>query len=116
MSQLEIKRFKPMEKGYLVGFLDVFIPVVGLQINGITWFHKEGRTWFNMPSEPYTNELGEKKYRPHCFFVEKRYYEGFCQSLSEKASEYVTAMAQQENSSAAKEIPDPSFVNDGVPF
>lgn len=90
MIDIEIKKYKEYRKGTLLGFVDILFNPIGLEIRGISWFRKDdGSEWFSMPSEKFTNELGEEKFRAHCGFPDKRIYDRFQELMREKMALHV---------------------------
>jgi hypothetical protein len=48
--QMQVVNYKPINKGTLQGFIDIFIPSLNWTITGCGLFMKENRKWVNMPS------------------------------------------------------------------
>lgn len=59
---IEIISFKKIDKGYLVGSVSVKLKTIGLIINKISVFSKNGSRWINFPQESYVDLEGKKKY------------------------------------------------------
>ena len=67
---MEIKNYKPIDKGCLKGRFDVTVPQWGLTLRDCALFEKEGDKWVNFPSRPYKAEDGTTKHYA-CAFMEK---------------------------------------------
>jgi hypothetical protein len=75
---IEVVKFKPYAKGPLMGFADIFVTKMGLEVNGVSVFNKDGKKWVGMPSREYKNEAGETKYAPIIRFRDKNQNDKFC--------------------------------------
>lgn len=76
---IECVNFKSHQQGTLLGFADLFVPKMGIYINGCTLHQKNGFRFFYLPSRDYKNEEGETKYAPVVKFHNKDHYKLFCQ-------------------------------------
>jgi hypothetical protein len=63
LGDIVVVDWKPYEKGYLRGFLDISLART-LRLNGLKLFEKEGRRWINWPSKEYSKKDGSKGYAP----------------------------------------------------
>lgn len=111
---IECKFFKPLNKGCLLGYVDVFIPKFGLEINGLKLFQKNGKRWIAMPDREYTNKEGEKKYAPIVCFKEKNHFEVFSEQVKEAVEKWC-----KENSVPAgveESFDEQPQVDDELPF
>lgn len=59
---MEIRGYRPVKKGNLDGFLDVYIPQLDWIIKGCGLFINGGQKWVNMPSRAYKDEEGKTRY------------------------------------------------------
>ena len=48
---IECLKYKPINKGSLLGYADIFVPKMGLEIFGCSLHQKDGRRWVNFPSK-----------------------------------------------------------------
>ena len=81
---VECMNYKPVNKGSLLGYADLFVPKTGLEIYGCSLHQKEGRRWVNFPSKEYTDsKTGEKKYASIVRFREKAHMEAFIKVAKE---------------------------------
>jgi hypothetical protein len=92
---IEVIKFKSHKNGCLLGFADIFVKKMGLEINGVTIAEKNGKKWVNMPSKEYTNEQGEKKYAPIIRFRDKDVQERFCKTVLEAIVEAMPQGGQE---------------------
>lgn len=59
---LKITKFREVHKNTLRGFLSVRMGNIGLEIRDISIHEKDGRQWLAMPSRPYQDSEGNRKY------------------------------------------------------
>ena len=59
---IEITKFRECHKNTLRGFLSVRLDKVGLEIRDISLHEKNGSRWLAMPSRPYEDSEGNRKY------------------------------------------------------
>jgi hypothetical protein len=59
---LEITKFRQVHKNTLRGFLSVRLSQVGLEIRDVSLHEKNGKQWLAMPSRPYEDSEGNRKY------------------------------------------------------
>lgn len=74
---IECMSFKPHKSGTLLGFANLFVPKMGLEIFGFTFHQKENQRWLNFPAREYEDENGERKYLNVVRFREKNHYNMF---------------------------------------
>ena len=77
---ITVIKYTPINKGVLVGFVDIFVEKWGLEVYGIQLFQKNGKRWINFPSRTYEKE-GEKKYLPYLRFKESIHFEEFSKQV-----------------------------------
>ena len=104
---IECIRYKPINKGTLLGYVDLHIFKTGLEIYDCSFHQKEGRRWINFPSREYTDEKGEKKYFSVVRFRDKSLMEEFSKAAKEAIEK---KCAEQSNSH------QPDFLNEELPF
>lgn len=80
---IECIKYKEINKGSLVAFVDFWIPKMGLEITGCSLHVKDNRSWVNLPSREYTDQQGEKKYAPIVRFREKSHADAFSSACKE---------------------------------
>lgn len=103
---IECLKYKPINKGTLLGYADLFAPKMGLEIFGVALHQKDGRRWVNMPSREYVDDKGEKKFISVIRFPNKVHMEEF----TRQAKEAIEKVMHQESA-----VPLP-FTNEDVPF
>lgn len=59
---IEITKFRECHKNTLRAFLSVRMSQVGLEIRDISLHEKNGKEWLAMPSRPYEDSEGNRKY------------------------------------------------------
>lgn len=102
---IECMKYKPVNKGVLLGYADIYVPKMGLEIYGCSFFQKDGRRWINFPSKEYKNDLGETKYASIVRFREASHMEAFTEACK-KAIEKKCAEAQPvQQSQEEEELP-----------
>jgi len=80
---VEIINYKEMNKGHMVGFVDVYLPRSGLEIHNLTYFRKDGKEWISMPSKEYTDKEGQKKYMQQVRFRDRNHGDAFGRAVIE---------------------------------
>jgi len=63
-------------------------------INGLKLFRKNGGLWIKFPDKEYLKD-GEKKYFPHCGFLERPIHEKFQKEIIEAIHTYAKQQKQQ---------------------
>lgn len=104
---IECMRYKPINKGTLLGYVDLYIPKMGLEIYGCSFHQKDGRRWINFPSKEYTDEQGEKKYSATVRFREKSQMEDFSRVAKE---------AIEKKCAEQSHCYQPDFLHEELPF
>jgi hypothetical protein len=61
-KDMEVKNFKPMNKGSLIGYLDILFPKLGWTLHGCGYFNSSGKRWVNLPQRTYQDETGKACY------------------------------------------------------
>lgn len=74
---IKILNYRPMNKGHLVGYLDVEIEPWKLEVRDLTVWNKDGRAWVNMPAKKYTKDDGSQGFSEVVRFVDSEYKENF---------------------------------------
>jgi DNA-binding cell septation regulator SpoVG len=64
---LKITKFRDVRKNTLRGFISVRMENIGLEIRDISVHEKNGKQWLAMPSRPYEDSEGNRKY---AFFLD----------------------------------------------
>lgn len=82
-TMIECMKYKSVNKGSLLGYADLYLPKVGIEIYGCSLHQKDGRRWVNLPSKEYTDGNGEKKYAPIVKFPNKFHMDEFAKQAKE---------------------------------
>ena len=77
MSKVECLKFKSMDSGALLGFADIWVPKMGIEIFGCGLYAKDGRKWINFPCREYKDENGDNQWIPVMRFRSKEHMNGF---------------------------------------
>lgn len=80
---IECMEFRKHIKGNLLGFLNIYVPKMGIEIFGCSLWQKDGRRWINLPSREYQDNEGNTKYMPSIRFREKSHYNGFIKAAKD---------------------------------
>jgi len=106
---VECMKFTALNKGVLVGFADLYVPKMDLEIYGCQFCNKDGRRWLNMPQREYMKD-GEKKYLSIVRFKDKAkqdlFAEAAIKAIEKKIAEQATAPRESSYSP----------MDDGLPF
>jgi hypothetical protein len=105
---IEIINYKKYEKGSLLGFVDFYIPKMGIEVYGSSIHHKNGGKWLNLPSKEYKDkETQETKWSSVVRFREKDHMTAFTKAVLAAVDKY--AMEHSSNQGSGDQ-------DDGVPF
>lgn len=93
---IEITKYKAVEKGTLVAFLDIKIQKWGnFFIRDITYFIKGDMRWISFPSQQYKKD-DTTKYKPYNGFEEDSIQKKFQEKVMEAIDEYTARQPQQQ--------------------
>ncbi len=93
---IEILNYRPVNKGALVGYVNINIVKWGLTINKISIFFKDSKRWINLPQENYESN-GEKKYFPLVRFNDSQVSSKFQQAVLSSFDEWMKNNPVQSN-------------------
>jgi len=71
-----------VNKGSLLGFCDISVPQLGMDLFNIAIFQKGSQRWLSFPSKEYEKD-GEKKYMPYIRFKKKESMDNFTRQVLE---------------------------------
>ena len=110
---IKITRFHKFQKGLLLGFLDISVPLWGtnLSIKGCKVFNKNGAQFVSLPSREYQSDDGETKYSPLIGIESEEVYKKFIKGVNDAWNEYCKEQGQE-----AQPQPVADDISDGVPF
>lgn len=89
------RKYNSVNKGFLLGFADMYIEKWKIEIRGCALYQKDGRRWINLPSKEYVDELGAKKYAPIVRFEEDDHYKLFQEQAKRAIDQWVLENAQE---------------------
>jgi len=98
---IEIRKFRKHQKGTLVGFTNILMTTIGLEIRDVTLHRKDGQRWIGLPARPYVDANGETKYAYIVKFVDKDRWSRFQKEVLAAVDEYLA-----DHDKSAAEIPD----------
>lgn len=65
---MEIKNFKPKDKGALIGTFDIFFEKMGMTIREVALFKNSSNMWLSFPARQYKDQEGQTKYYSYVMF------------------------------------------------
>ncbi len=86
---IECMNFKPHKAGSLLGFANLFIEEIGLELYGCTMHEKDDSKWINLPSREYIDQNGDKKYINIVRFRERSHYNEFVHQGTECIQKWI---------------------------
>lgn len=103
-------KFRPVQKGCLIGFGSIEIEKWGVEIHNVSLNEKNGGWWASMPSQVYEKD-GEKKYSPYVTFKSKETYKKFQDACVEAMK-----LKMNETSEPSFSEPGQSNLDEEIPF
>ena len=97
---IEVSKFRKMGKGTLLGFCNILMTGIGLEIRDCTLHESQGKRWVNLPSKPYQAEDGTTKYSYIVSFPDKEIYWAFQEQALKALDEFLS------RDKSVREIPD----------
>lgn len=76
--KIECTRFREIKTGTFVGFADIYLPELAIEIFGCTLHKKGDMRWINLPVRTYNAKDGDEKYSPIVRFRDPITYTEFC--------------------------------------
>ena len=92
---IQILGYREINKGAVLGTVNIKIVKWGLNVNRITVFQKGNNRWISFPSESYESE-GEKKYFPLVKFEDRETMDRFTRNVLESLDKYLSDLTRQE--------------------
>ena len=74
---IECKKFTSVNKGYLLGYADLYFPKWKLIVKGCGLYQKNESRWISFPFREYEDKEGQRKYCPILKFTEKKFMDAF---------------------------------------
>lgn len=89
---IEIIKFQPIQKGFLISQVDIKLKKWGnFIIRKVKIFEKDDKRWLSFPSEEYEKE-GKKQYYFLCCFEDKGMTDAFHKLFFESYDKYVSEL------------------------
>jgi hypothetical protein len=109
--QIEIGRYRGVDKGALRGFFELYVPEFGLKVSDCQHFAKGDQHWFNWPSKELKREDGTKSYFPYLSFNGP-----FRTTLDNAVKDALKNMQPEPKYAAKTHTPEPESPVQGNPF
>jgi hypothetical protein len=84
---IEVTKFRPYNKNTLLGFVDLKMTKVGMEIRECTYHEQNGKAWVGLPARCYEKD-GETSWVPLVWF-EKEYLQTFQKAAREAIQAYL---------------------------
>lgn len=94
---IECKRYKAINKGTFVGYADLFLPEIGIEIFGCTLHQKDEKRWVNLPSKSFKTNKGVDKFSPIVRFKDPSAFKDFCICAKESIDNFMKSQGEYEN-------------------
>lgn len=101
---MEILKYRAVNKGNLLGFLNLKVQKWGVTINDIGVFQKNGNRWVNLPCRSYEDN-GEKKFFPYISFETRETKDSFSKKVLEALDEFSKNNQIEEKQPSQMEVP-----------
>lgn len=105
-TDIECTNYRYVGKGAVVGFINIFVPKWGLEINDITLFMKDGRKWISFPCRMYEKD-GEKKYFPYIRFKNKDHSVAFQNKVLDALDKFCSQNSSESVSTSSDDMEIP---------
>lgn len=84
---IEILSYKPTNHGKKIGFVEVYVPKLGLVLRHLAHLQSGDRRWVNYPT--YSEEDGDKKqFLPYFSFKQNTYNNDFLEQVNIELQKY----------------------------
>lgn len=87
---MQIKNYRPVDKGCLKGFLTLQMDKWGVEISDIGIFQKDSKRWCTFPQKTFEKE-GKMCYYPYIKFLDATHMKKFQDSLLDLLDKWVAA-------------------------
>ena len=92
---MEVLSYRSVNKGNLVGFMNLKVSKWGVTLNDLAIFQKNGHRWINMPARQYEDQ-GEKKFFAYIRFDTPELRDAFAKKALDTLDEYCKNNTPQE--------------------
>jgi hypothetical protein len=86
---IECKRYKEIKKGTFIGYADLTLSEIGIEVFGCTLHQKDEKRWVNLPSRTYKDLTGTDKHAPIIRFSDPSKFREFCICAKESVDNYI---------------------------
>ena len=93
---VEITEYREFKKGYLIGFATFRLTNIGLEIRDCTVHEKDSKKWINLPSKPYEDKEGNKKYSYIVTFYDDGVWRKFQNAAMAALEPHLSKLEQQK--------------------
>lgn len=101
---MEVLKYRSVDKGNLLGFLNLKVTKWGVALNDLSVFQKNGHRWVNLPSRQYEQD-GEKKFFPYISFETKEMKDAFSKKVLEALDEFSKVQPKETAASVVSQEP-----------
>jgi len=103
---IEILNYKKLEKGSLLGFVDFYVPKMGLEIFGSSIHQKDGRRWLNLPSKEYKDkDTSETKWSSVIRFREREHQNAFSKAVLDSLNAWIVKNSNEQTINNDQGVP-----------
>lgn len=88
-EQIIILKYEKVSKNKTIGYVDVLLPKLGIEIRRISHLENEGKQWFNFPFYKEESPTGEHTYNNYLKFSNESHQKKFFELLSSTLKEYL---------------------------
>lgn len=85
---IEIISYKPANQGKKIGYIDVRLPKIGMNLRRIAHFQNMDRRWVNFPTLSEELPNGNKVFLPYADFIQQTHNTEFLGQLYERLVDY----------------------------
>lgn len=108
---VEILSYRPTNQGKKIGFIEVYIPKLGIVYNHLAHLQSGEKRWINFPTYP-RETIGDKKlFVPYVQFKQTTHNTYFLEQVNEALKHYC-----EQNKIILPDVPDLGGKLEGSPF
>lgn len=85
---IEIVSYEPANQGKKIGYIDIRLPKIGMNLRRIAHFQNVDRRWVNFPTIAKDLPNGQKMYLPYADFIQQTHNSEFLGQLYEAMMDY----------------------------
>lgn len=102
---MQCTKYKVINKGFLQGFADVYVPEWKVTINGCKLFQKKNQRWVNLPDKEYTKQDGTIGYAPIIRFESQEDQREFTNRAKEAIEKHIATNPQVDSFTPDQNVP-----------